>query len=288
MNLNESPELVLIEIFKKLSLIDSIKCRRVCKIWKYYIDQKIIKNKEFSVFVDMPVDNKIFWYHNNQMINLSSSLVIHSDVIKNVSFLNFLGRLKVTKLLLHVYRLNPELLRLMICLINEFEDKLEHLQFDYFSICNYEETNYTKNQLKQKNLKSLDFYALSLPDFKFFDFYPYHTDTQFLDLQKLRVKILCLDELNYETIKNLKHLEVYSLLIKRNLKLRNLEFLFIYSLDSNDNISLNDFPSLKEFHTMIEEENIDKLNLLLKEKQDYKRKELKIFLQVSNNLRFGS
>lgn len=271
LDLNDLPELALIQVFKHLRLYDQLNARLVCKKWKVLIEEIDLSSPrtELVLFVQV-MERPLFWSYNHQPVNLNSSIGVDPSKIPNSSSSKRLFR-SVKRLYIALFEESPDFLT---DVISSFSN-LEHLEIynpiyrSLQSACHFSFGESTKIDLKsQPKLRTLHLvctYRLvnlpcSLTDLSVFD------DFQWQE--------------NFRNLKSLRWLKVRSFSVPPNCELPNLEVLF-FSL--NLEFNLEAFEKLKEVHYCCDYErqgislNIRKILAALFERKVSLRRELDIY-----------
>ena len=71
------PELVLIEIFDRLSPCNRLAIRPVCKQWRQLIDEQLSCSTEEVILVYMMEPRPLIWHHCDQPVNLDNSFIVN-------------------------------------------------------------------------------------------------------------------------------------------------------------------------------------------------------------------
>lgn len=268
----DSNFLILNQLFRNLSLIDLLKFRSVCKLWKSIIDKVLEENDELILFLDNPLQNTPVWKYNGKRINLKRSLSISHLKLSNENFRSVFKKIK--KLLIYSYSPFEE---------NEFNaksdfikflsDNLVHIQLDEKRRHSIFPNNFTTT-IEFKRLKTFHSFnhTKTKPDERTLNNLIFH------NLEQLSLWNLTININTYQFIKNLKFLSVVRLEFQANFELPNLEI--ICFSDCTTEFDLGMFPKLKELHYDIYTfSQVNYMQILLDQMAMYEKNDLDLYVK---------
>ena len=76
LEMNELPDLALLQIFGCLPICEQVNIRSVCKLWKHFADERLRSRRELIVFFNL-AQMPLFWDHDDQSIDLKNSVIVN-------------------------------------------------------------------------------------------------------------------------------------------------------------------------------------------------------------------
>lgn len=277
MNLNILPDLALAKIFDNSTLIDLFKKRRVCKRWKLFVDLKLKRIDELNLFFDVPIQDKVFWEYNHQLINPYYSLSVSNRLFSYKRLSQTFNCVKIKKLLISADVLTKSLFKKINAFVHNLKENLEYLQINQ-ELWYSRRYSWDNVSIEFKRLKTFHMNWLC-----------FDIDTgnamKFRNLEQVSTSICEINEKNIKWIKELKSLSYWSMTSNAfdfDFTLPNLEVL-CFLTQSHSTISLSKLPSLKELHIFANWGSLNGLwnvvDYYLKGKKDLQMHDLKLFVR---------
>ena len=132
--MNELPSVALVVVLNHLPYADLVRYRPVCKLWRHLIDHSVDK-RDLILFVETN-RRPSWWAHNEQVVNLRSSLQANYAAFWSMTFFGLFNGVKRLSLCFSEFFYQQ---KLFDNLARHFGSSLEHLQIDYESTFNIEE-----------------------------------------------------------------------------------------------------------------------------------------------------
>lgn len=262
------PELVLIKIFKYLPIYDLLMASQTSKLWRSIANSLLSNEKELILFF-RTITRPLLWYHNDQPINLTNSIIINSK-FKCSEYLKETFK-NITNLYIATYEE-------IFANKKEFDEFINHFEcLENLQIFNLNDVIESVNPYEIN---------LNLPNLQTF-FLGHNDKVEHLNCPKL-IKLSIIDHFvmnaNFiSLINSLKFLKVKSFSYHPLFKLINLEILYV---SKNILINFSDFPKLKQIHLFHHKKafRIDSvreqiLRGLFEQKQNLRRDDLQIFYE---------